>query len=145
MLKERIKYVDFNGNEREEDFYFNISRPEVVDLQFSTPGGLRAHILRIIETEDTVKIYELFKEIVLKSYGEKTPDGKSFVKTDEHGRFLGESFQYHAAYEVLFSKLISSEDTMTNFINAITPELTEEERKAAKEAEADFKVLKLED
>lgn len=139
MLKERIKYVDFDGNEHEEDFYFNFSRPEIVDMQFSTPGGLRSHILRITQTEDVMEIYALFKEIVLKSYGEKSPDGRSFVKIDENGRSLGEKFQYHAAYEVLFSKLISSEDNMTAFINAVTPELTKEEREQAEKSLAEEK------
>lgn len=134
MLKERIKYKDYDGVDHEEDFYFNISKPEVTDLQFSTPGGLRTHIKRIVQTDDVVEIYALFKEIVLKSYGEKTPDGKSFIKVDSNGRSLGELFQYHAAYEKLFEKLTTSEDSIAAFINAVTPELTPEERAAAEKA-----------
>lgn len=147
MLCEPITYTDFDGNVHEnEPFYFNISRPEIADLQFSTPGGLRAHIQRIMKTEDLNEIYSLFKEIVLKSYGVKTPDGKSFVKVDEHGRSLGDLFQYHAAYEVLFEKLISDDESIAAFINEVTPKLSEEERKVAEKQmeEAGFKVVHLE-
>ncbi len=129
MLKERVDYKDFDGNDCAIDLYFNISRPELIDLQFSTEGGLRAHIERIALTKDVKELYNLVTEIVIKSYGERTPDGKSFIKKTPDGRYLGEMFLYHAAYEPFFLKLIENETNIANFINAVTPTLTDEERK----------------
>lgn len=121
MLKKTIKYTDYNGVEREEDFYFNISKAEIGDMEFSTPGGLSEHIKRIIQTQDTKQVYKMFKEIVLNSYGEKSADGRRFIKRDADGNRLAVAFSETDAYSELFMELISDEENMANFINGVVP------------------------
>jgi hypothetical protein len=117
MLKKNIKYTDFNGVERNEDFYFNLSKAEVAEMELSTKGGLAAHLRKIAESDNQKSLVETFKEIVLKSYGEKSDDGKRFIKSKE----LSESFSQTEAYSELFIELISNADMAAAFVNGIVP------------------------
>lgn len=117
MLKETIKYVDYDGNEREEEFRFNLSRAELIDMNFSEAGGLKAKIEKIVREKDTVEIYKMFTDIIKKAYGEKTADGKRFVKSKE----LSEAFMQTEAYSELMMKIVSDPNYAANFINAIIP------------------------
>lgn len=117
MLKKRIKYVDYDGNEREEDFYFNLTKAEITELELSTEGGLQYMIERIIDAKDTPQIIQFFKKIILMSYGEKSPDGRRFIKSDK----LSEEFTQTPAYSELFMELATDEKSASNFINGIIP------------------------
>lgn len=117
MLKKRISYTDYNGNKREEDFYFNLTKAEIMEMEMSTTGGMTEMIQRIIETQDAPSIIKVFKEIIMKSYGEKSPDGKRFVKSPE----LSEAFSQTEAYSELFMELASDSDAASKFVNGIIP------------------------
>lgn len=117
MLKETIKYTDYNGEEREEDFYFNLSRAEIIDMDYSIEGGLRQLLERIVQTKDTVQIYKMFTNIIFKAYGEKSPDGKRFIKSTE----LSESFIQTEAYSELIMHILSDPEYAAKFVNAIVP------------------------
>ena len=117
MLKKRISYTDYNGNKREEDFYFNLTKAEIMEMEMSTSGGMTEMIQRIIETQDAPSIIKVFKEIIMKSYGEKSPDGKRFVKSPE----LSEAFSQTEAYSELFMELASDSDAASKFVNGIIP------------------------
>lgn len=117
MLKKRISYTDYNGNKREEDFYFNLTKAEIMEMEMSTTGGLTEMIQRIIETQDAPSIIKVFKDIIMKSYGEKSPDGKRFVKSAE----LSEAFAQTEAYSELFMELASDSDAASKFVNGIIP------------------------
>lgn len=118
MIKKTIKYLDYNDQEHEDDFYFNLNKSEVVEFVF-TEGGedFEAVIQHIIKEKDYKKIIEMFKEIVLKSYGEKSVDGKRFIKTKEKT----EAFSQTEAYVELFMELASNPDVAAAFINGISP------------------------
>lgn len=119
MLKKTIKYTDYEGNEREEDFYFNLTRAECVKLQLGTDGGLEKTLRKIIAEQDVPKIIPIFEQIVLGAYGEKSPDGKRFVKSKE----LSEAFSQTEAYSDLFMELMSDADAAAAFINGIIPQI----------------------
>lgn len=118
MLKKTIKYKDFNSNEREEDFYFNLMQSEIAELELSTVGGFTESIQKIIQTQDGPEIIKQFKKIILKSYGEKSADGKRFVKSDE----LSEAFSQTNAYSELFMELATDDEAASAFINGIVPD-----------------------
>lgn len=118
MLKKRIAYTDYNGTKREEDFYFNLNKAEIMEMEMSTTGGLTEMINRIIETQDAPSIIKVFKDIIMKSYGEKSPDGKRFVKNKE----LSEAFAQTEAYSELFMELASDSEAASKFVNGIIPE-----------------------
>ena len=126
MLKKTIKYTDYEGNEREEDFYFNLTRAECVKLQLSTDGGLEKTLRKIIAEQDVPKIIPIFEQIVLGAYGEKSPDGKRFVKSKE----LSEAFSQTEAYSDLFMELMSDADAAAAFINGIIPQIDIPEQEA---------------
>ena len=117
MLKNTITYTDYNGTERKEDFYFNLSKAEVMEMEMSTSGGLAQMINKIIETQDSPAIIKIFKDLILKAYGEKSPDGKRFIKSHE----LSEAFAQTEAYSNLFMELATDADAAAKFVNGITP------------------------
>lgn len=117
MLKKRIKYTDYNGLEREEDFYFNLSEAEIMRMNFTTKGGLEEFYNRIIAEQDMPTLYTYFEQIVQSSYGIKSLDGKSFEKDSEQTK----RFVQCPAYDKLMMELIGSADAAANFCNAIIP------------------------
>jgi len=117
MLKQTIKYTDYDGNEREEDFYFNLSKAELVEMEMSTKGGLETLIKKIVAEQDTSRIIAIFKDIICKAYGEKSLDGKHFRKSPE----LTADFTQTEAYSELFMKLATDSDAAAAFINGILP------------------------
>ena len=117
MLKKTVTYVDYNGVERTEDFYFNLSKAEVTEMELSVEGGFSKMLEEIVKTKDNVRIMELFKQIVLKAYGEKSADGKRFVKSKE----LSEAFSQTEAYSEIFMELALDEKAAAAFVNGIMP------------------------
>lgn len=117
MLKKTIKYVDFDGNERTEDFYFNLTKAEVTEMELSTEGGLVKMLERIVAAQDSKRIIEIFKELILKAYGEKSPDGKRFIKNQE----LRDAFSQTEAYSELFMELATNAEASAAFVNGIVP------------------------
>ena len=83
MLKKTISYTDYDGNQRTEDFYFNLSKAEITEMELSMEGGMRAYIKRIIAAKSQLELVKLFKDVVLKSYGKKSADGRLFMKNVE--------------------------------------------------------------
>ena len=121
MLKKTIAYTDYNGVERKEDFYFNLSKAEIMEMEMSTSGGLTEMISKIVAAQDTPAIIKLFRDLVLKAYGEKTLDGKRFVKIDENGIPLARAFSQTEAYSVLFMELATDAEAASEFVNGIVP------------------------
>ena len=117
MLKKTVTYVDYNGVERTEDFYFNLSRAEVTEMELSVRGGLSAMLDELIKSGDNARIVEIFKDLVLRSYGEKSADGKRFVKSKE----LSEAFSQTEAYSEIFMELSLDEKAAAAFVNGILP------------------------
>lgn len=117
MLKRNIKYVDYDGNDRAEDFYFNLNKAEVIELQLGTVGGLTKTLEKIVQEKDTSRIIEYFKTIILKAYGEKSADGRRFIKSQE----LRDAFEQTEAYSELFMELASDAKMAAEFINGVLP------------------------
>jgi len=117
MLKKTIKYTDFDGVERNEEFYFNLSKTEVTEMELGVTGGMTQMLNRIVAAQDNAKIVEAFKEIILKAYGEKSPDGRRFVKSKE----LSDNFSYTGAYDTLFMELATNAESAAEFMKAILP------------------------
>ena len=120
MLKKKIKYTDYNGVERNEDFYFNLNKVELMEMELTTEGGLAERTQRIIDTQDTPKIVEMFKDLILRAYGEKSEDGKAFIKKDANGK-LADKFAQTEAYSELFMELATDADAAAKFVNGIIP------------------------
>lgn len=116
MLKKTITFIDYDGNERTEDHYFNLSKAEVIEMELGESGGLSKTLEKIVAEQDNVKLMKYFKSIILKSYGEKTADGRRFIKSPE----LSEAFTQTEAYSELFMELMDSEK-MAEFVNGIIP------------------------
>ena len=117
MLKKTISYVDFDGNERTEDFYFHMSKAELVELNVSATGGLQKTLEKIVAEQNGKRIMEQFKDILFKAYGEKSLDGKRFMKSKE----LSEAFSQTEAYSVLFMELVTDAEKAAAFVNGIMP------------------------
>lgn len=117
MLKKTITYVDYNGNERTEDFYFNLTKAEIMEMEMTTSGGFAEMLQRIVAAQDAPTIVKVFKDLVLKAYGQKSPDGKRFIKTEE----LREEFSQTEAYSQLFMELATDADMAAKFVNGIVP------------------------
>lgn len=117
MIKETITYTDYNGTERKEDFYFNLTKAEIMEMEMSTKGGLAEMIQRIVAAQDQPAIIKIFKDLIIKAYGVKSPDGKRFIKNEE----VVNEFVQTEAYSQLFMKLATDADAAANFVNGIVP------------------------
>ena len=122
MVVEKIKYTDFNGLEREEEFMFNLTEAEITEMELTTDGGLSDSIKKIIAAQDTPEIIKVFKMLLLKSYGEKSADGRRFVKSEK----LSEEFSQTNAYSQLFMKLATDDKAAVACINGIMPDSMQE-------------------
>lgn len=117
MLKKTITYTDFNGNLRTEDLYFNLSAPELMQLELLYPEGIQKELERIQEENDRSALFVMFERIILSSYGVKSEDGRTFVKDPE----IVEVFKTTAAYPALFAELAFEDGALDAFINGIMP------------------------
>ena len=117
MLKKTIKYTDYNGVEREEDFYFNLSKAEIAEMELEIPGGMSEMLKRITAAQDTPTLVKIFKDLILRSYGVKSDDGRRFIKSQQ----LKEEFSQTEAYSELFMELATNADAASAFINGIIP------------------------
>lgn len=117
MITKTITYTDYNGVERTEKFYFNLSKAEVLEMEMSTEGGLAETIQKIVDAKDAPAIIRVFKDLVLKAYGVKSDDGRRFIKSKE----LSEAFSQTEAYSEIFMELATDADAAAKFVNGIVP------------------------
>ena len=117
MLKKKITYTDYNGVERSEDFYFNLTKAELMEMEMSTVGGFTEMVQRIVAANDAPSIIKIFKELILKAYGEKSPDGKRFIKSKE----ISDAFSQTEAYSKLFMELATDANAAADFVNGLVP------------------------
>lgn len=117
MFKDKVTYTDYNGVEREEEFFFNLNEAELFEMQNSVRGGLTEKVKKIMETKNTPEIIKLFKEIMQMSYGVKSDDGRRFIKNKE----VLDEFTQTEAYSKIYMKLATDSDYAAKFINEIIP------------------------
>ena len=117
MLAKKIKYTDYNGVEREEVFYFNITKAELMTQNLMTPGGLETKLKRIINSKDVPELTKYIQDIIKDSYGVKSDDGVRFIKSKE----LSEMFMQTEAYSVLFMEMVTDNKKASDFVNGILP------------------------
>lgn len=121
MLKKTITYTDYDGLERTEEFRFNLTKAELVDMELTTAGTFSETMKRIIAEKDIIRIAKLFKELLLKSYGVKSDDGKRFIKSQE----LSEAFSQTEAYSDLYIELLSNPEEAAKFFAEFAPKMEE--------------------
>lgn len=115
MLKKTIVYEDWDGNQRKEDHYFNLTTSELMEMELTTAGGLDKKLQRIVDAQEREQIVKAFKDIILKAYGIKSDDGKRFMKSEEISR----AFMETPAYDQLFVELLTNEEEAANFVNGL--------------------------
>lgn len=118
MYTKTITWIDWNGTTRTEDFYFNLTRTELTKMELKYDGGLVATVNKLVKSEDNNKVLRIFDDIIMTAYGEKSSDGKRFIK--ENGA-LAKAFAETGAYDALFTELVSVEGAASSFIKGIMP------------------------
>ena len=117
MLKKTITYTDYNGVERTEDFMFNLTKAEILEMQLTKDGGMDAAIKKIVDAKDAPEIMKVFKDLILKSYGIVSDDGRRFIKSKE----ISDSFAQTEAFSMLFMELATDTDAASAFVHGIVP------------------------
>ena len=117
MLKKTITYTDYNGVERTEDFMFNLTKAEILEMQLTKDGGMDAAIKKIVDAKDAPEIMKVFKDLILKAYGIVSDDGRRFIKSKE----ISDSFAQTEAFSILFMELATDTDAASAFVNGIVP------------------------
>lgn len=138
MFTKKITYTDYRGTTRTEEFFFNLNKAELAEMELSTAGGMHDMLKKIMETEDMPQIVKIFKQLILKSYGEISADGKRFIKSPE----LSEAFSQTEAYSELFMELASNPDAAAAFVNGVIPA---DMSKAAIEAENNGNITQIQE
>lgn len=133
MLKKTMEYTDYNGVTRKETFYFNLTKAEIMEMEMTTDGGFAEMIQRVVDAKDAPTIIKIFKELILKAYGEKSDDGKRLIKSEE----LSTAFSQTEAYSDLFMELSTDANAAAAFVNGIIP------ADAAKELAASGKLAEI--
>lgn len=145
MFEKKIRYTDYNDVVREETIRFNLNRAEIQNLELTTDGGLEAFINKMMEEQDNKKLADFFKELVLMSYGEKSLDGKHFMKKAPDGHLLRDDFEQTEAFAEIYMWLLSGTDAVVQFVDGIRPKASQgddrnvvaiEKARAAAEARA---------
>ena len=117
MLKKTVTYVDYNGVERTEDFYFNFSKAELMEMELSTVGGFSERVKKIIDAKDQPSLIRLIKDFVLDAHGVKSEDGRRFMKNED----IKAAFVENPAYSVIFMELATNADEAAKFVNGVAP------------------------
>lgn len=117
MIKKTVNYVDFNGEEQTEDFYFNLTKAEITEMELEQEGGLTAHIEKITEAKNNKELIALFKHILTKSVGRRSEDGKRFIKTEA----IREEFMSSEAYSTIFMELAFDDQAAVEFMTGVIP------------------------
>lgn len=117
MLKKNVTYTDYNGVERTEAFYFNLTKAEIMEMEMGTVGGFAEMIQKVVDAKDAPAIIKIFKDLVLKAYGVKSDDGKRFIKSEE----LSTAFSQTEAYSIVFMELATDAKAASEFVNGIVP------------------------
>lgn len=117
MIKKTITYTDYDGLERTEEFRFNLTKAELMDMELTTVGTFSKLMQKIIDEKDMVRLAKYFKELILKSYGVKSDDGKRFIKSPE----LSEAFSQTEAYSELYMELLGNSEYAVEFIQQVMP------------------------
>lgn len=117
MLKKRISYTDYNGVTRTEDFYFNLTKSELTEMELSSTGGYADMVQRIIDAKDVPSLIRIFKDLILRSYGIKSEDGRRFIKSAD----LSTEFSQTEAYNILFMELATNDEEASAFVNGVIP------------------------
>ena len=119
MLKKTMTYTDYDGVERTEDFYFNLNKAEILEMELGIAGGMEDFLNRIINAKNVPELASIFKKIILKSYGVKEPGGRRFIKSEQ----LSDEFMQTEAYVNLYTELCTNADAAAAFMNAIIPKI----------------------
>lgn len=127
MLKKTITYTDYDGNERTEDFYFNLTKAECLEMELGSNGGMKKYVERIVSAQDGKQLVALFKEIIDKAYGVKSLDGKRFIKNQE----VLDEFKQSEAYSDLFMELATNSEAAAAFVNGVVPAVPENAQPSA--------------
>ena len=117
MYVKTVTYEDYNGVKRTEDFYFNLTKAELYEMELETKGSMSELLSRIVKAKEYAEISSVFKTLLLKAYGEKSPDGKHFMKSAE----ISKQFTYTPAYDIIYCELISNTEAAAAFANGIMP------------------------
>lgn len=125
MYKKTIEFTDYNGIDRKEDFYFNLTESEIIKMEMQVPGGLTAMMQRIVMKLDAQNIIDTFEDLIARAYGEKSPDGREFVKSPE----LSKRFMQTEAYNNFFLEICRDANAAQEFFNGIVPPKMRDEAK----------------
>ena len=121
MYKITMESVDFGGTKRTEDYYFNLTQAELVEMQLTTEGGYKEMIEKVLNAKDIKTMSQVFKTILCKAYGVVSPDGRKFVKNQA----VLDDFLATQAYSDLYMKLVTDDEAAADFFNKVIPQMEE--------------------
>jgi len=117
MIKKTVTYEDFNGEKKTKELWFHFSESEITNEELTTEGGLYNTIRKMTEEQDRIMLAKLFRQIILKSYGEKSADGERFMKSQE----IMDNFEHSAAYDALYMELATDTQKVSDFVKGTLP------------------------
>lgn len=134
MIKKHIIYHDYDGDTREDDFYFSLNQVQFARINKLFPGGLEAYVEKITKDKNADEMFRVIDILVSEAYGER--QGAAFIKVAPNGQKLSDFFVNTEAYDTLLTELLSDENSLINFLTGC---LGQEAQIRAKETMAKYK------
>jgi hypothetical protein len=117
MLKKTVTFEDLDGNEVTEDFYFHLSKADIIEMEASEQGGMAQHLAAMIATNDNGQILSAVKLILERTVGRRSEDGRRFERSKE----ITEAFMQSDAYSVVFMDLVTDAAKAAEFFKGVIP------------------------
>ena len=122
MYKITRKFEDYNGVEKEQDFWFNLSKADILKMELSEEGGMDKRLDKLVKTKDMKEAIRVFEGLLLMAYGVKTDDGR-FVKNDQ----VRAEFASSAAYSDIYFELATNPEAAQKFVEGVIPKFEEQQ------------------
>lgn len=117
MLSKTLTYTNYSGVEVTETFYFNLTKAELTLWETSEDGGVSSRLKRMVDSKDGKTIMATFYDVMMRSYGEKSDDGRRFIKSPE----LSKAFSETVAFDIIFSEMMADPEKALDFVQKVLP------------------------
>jgi len=122
MYEFKVKYTDFNDQDREEMLHFHYTEDELLSWQTQN-GSLVNYLERMVNQFNAQELMEWLSSFIIGAYGIKSDDGRVFDKSSPLVKSFKDSIPFHTYFKII----LSNKDEAEKFIMGVVPKKFKEE------------------